>query len=290
MKTVAPAKINWTLEVLGRRDDGYHEIRSVMQTIDLRDELLAEASEGSSFETTEGSPLPDDDLIPRAARALEERVDGRLPVRIRVEKQIPVASGLGGGSSNAAAVLRTLERMWELGMSQERLAEVAAGIGSDAPFFLSGGTALAEGRGECVRPLPDAPTAWLVLLAPPIKIPEKTRQLYQALKAGDFGDGSYGEALTQRLQRGESIREDALYNVFERVANDTFEGLEMYRDALLTAGAEAAHLAGAGPALFALVESEAAAKGLAERVQAQGAKVIVTRTLTAREATAIVNG
>jgi 4-diphosphocytidyl-2-C-methyl-D-erythritol kinase len=288
MRTVAPAKINWTLEVLGRRDDGYHEIRSVMQTIDLCDELWAETSGGSSFETTEGSALPDDDLIPRAARALEERVKRRLPARIRVEKQIPVASGLGGGSSNAAAVLRTLERMWELGMGQETLAEVAAGIGSDAPFFLSGGTGLAEGNGECVRPLSDARTAWLVLLAPPIKIPEKTRRMYQALTAGDFGDGSYGEALTQRLQRGESIREDALYNVFERVADDTFEGLEMYRDALLTAGAEVAHLAGAGPALFTLAENEAAARELSDRVQAPEAKVLVARTLGAAEATAIV--
>jgi 4-diphosphocytidyl-2-C-methyl-D-erythritol kinase len=288
MRTVAPAKINWTLEVLGRRDDGYHEIRSVMQTIDLCDELLAEASAGPSFDTTEGRRLPDDDLIPRAARALEERVERRLPARIRVEKQIPVASGLGGGSSNAAAVLRTLERMWELRLGQERLAEVAAGIGSDAPFFLSGGTALAEGRGECVRPLPDAPTAWLVLLAPPINIPEKTSRLYRSLRAEDFGDGSYGEALTQRLQRGESIREDALYNAFERVANDTFGGLGIYRNALLTAGAEAAHLAGAGPGLFTLAENEAAARDLSDRVQAPGAKVFVARTLGAAEATAIV--
>ena len=287
MKTVAPAKINWTLEVLGRREDGYHEIKSVMQTIDLCDELWVEASENSLLETEDWKALGADDLVVRAVKAVEERVRRALPVRARLVKRIPAASGLGGGSSDAAAVMRCVNRLHGLGLSTEDLAAIGAGIGSDVPFFVYGGTAFVEGRGERITSMPDVPTAWLVLLVPPIEIPEKTRRMYQACTADHFGEGSYGEALTQRLQRGESIRDDDLYNAFERVAYTMFEGLATYRDALLSAGAEAAHLAGAGPALFALAESETAAKGLADRIRAQGAKVIVTRTMTAGKATAV---
>jgi 4-diphosphocytidyl-2-C-methyl-D-erythritol kinase len=304
MRTVAPAKINWTLEVLGRREDGYHESRSVMQTIDLCDEVTVRkgnrkseignrgtiVSTGSATLAVEGDlDAGENDLTLRAVRALEDATGWALPVTISLVKRIPVAAGLGGGSSDAAAVLRGLDRLWGLGWDNDRQAEGAAWIGSDVTFFLSGGTALAGGRGECITPLSDAPTAWLVLLVPPIKVPGKTRRMYETLTAEHFSDGSRSEVLSQRLRREEPVRQEDLYNAFERVAYDVFEGLEAYRDALLEAGAKAAHLAGAGPALFALTESEAEAKDLAERVQAPGAKVFVTRTLSAQEGTAITD-
>jgi len=300
LRTIAPGKINWTLEVLGRREDGYHEIRSVMQTIDLCDEV--EIREGGSRAKDEGwvragssallaggeHEATEDDLTLRAPRALEEAVRRELPVAIRLRKRIPVASGLGGGSSDAAAVLRSLNELYALGMSSERLAAVGARIGSDVPFFLSGGTVLTKGRGERVTPLVDALTAWLVLLVPPIKLPTKTKRMYEALTAEDFNDGSHSEGLSQRLQRAKAVREEDLYNVFENRSYQMFEGLEIYRDALTGAGAEAVHLSGAGPALFTLAESEAAALKLKERIHLPGAKVLVTRTVTAAEATAIV--
>jgi len=289
VRTVAPAKINWTLEVLGQREDGYHEIRSVMQTIDLCDEVTAERSDRWVFEDADQRPLPEDDLVVRAARALEGRVGGALPARIRIEKRIPVASGLGGGSSDAAAVLRLLNRLHALGRSSEELASMGASVGSDVPFFVYGGTAIVGGRGESVTPLPDAPTVRLVLLAPELKMPEKTKRMYQALTTGDFSGDPRGEALSQRLRQGKGAREEDLYNVFERVAYKVFEELETYRDALLSAGAEAVHLAGAGPTIFTLAESEAAAKGLAERVQVPEAKVFVARTLSVLEATAVTD-
>jgi 4-diphosphocytidyl-2-C-methyl-D-erythritol kinase len=289
VRTVAPAKINWTLEVLGRRDDGYHEIRSVMQTIDLCDEVSGKKSSSSIFETTQGEPLSDNDLMVRAARALEERLGRPLPAYIRVEKRIPVASGLGGGSSDAAAVLRLLDRLYSLRLLREEVAEVAACLGSDVPFFVYGGTAVVEDWGERVTPLADVPGTWFVILTPPVSVPEKTKRMYEALEESDFSDGSRGQVLSQRLRRGKAVREEDLYNVFERVAYTMFERLETYRDALLSAGAKAAHLAGAGPALFDLTNSAAAAKGLAERLQAQGAKVVVTRTMIAREATAVTD-
>ena len=167
--------------MLGRREDGYHEIRSVMQTIDLCDELRAERAVESIYETLDGKALASDDLIVRAAKALEERVGGALPALIRVEKRIPVASGLGGGSSDAAATLRLLNELHGIGLSNEELAVVGAEVGSDVPFFLYGGTALVEGRGERVSALPDVEGAWLTIVVPEMEIAEKTTRMYATL-------------------------------------------------------------------------------------------------------------
>ncbi len=306
MRTVAPAKINWTLEVLGRRKDGYHEIRSVMQTLGLCDEVEVRDGIGNKEHGTgsvvrageatlvvEGAQdVTEDDLTVKAARALEEATGRELPVAIRLVKRIPVAAGLGGGSSDAAAVLRCVDGLYGLGLPAEELAAIGARVGSDVPFFVYGGTALAEGRGEQVTPLREVAVGWLVMLAPPISVGDKTKRIYGALNDGDFSDGSRGEVLSQRLRRGEPVREEDLHNVFERVTYEVFEGLEAYGDALLAAGAEAVHLAGAGPALFVLARGEEEAREMANRVQGSGAKICVARTLSAREATAVesVNG
>jgi 4-diphosphocytidyl-2-C-methyl-D-erythritol kinase len=316
MKTLAPAKINWTLEVLGQREDGYHEIRSVMQTIDVHDEVWAwlapdrrpverpgDVPEGVPWIIVTNSPVrvgwhrgPDmqDTKEESTSWTLTHRAASLLdPTDLRgagveVTKHIPVASGLGGGSSDAAAVLRSLDQLWRLSLGRERLTELAAELGSDVAFFLYGGTALAEGRGERITSLPDSPVAWLVVVMPPINMPDKTKRMYEALEAEDFGDGTRSEALAEQLRVDGRIGKDGLCNAFERVAYRMFDGLEMYREALLSAGAQGVHLAGAGPALFALAASEEGARELADRVQAPDAKVFVARTLGAAEATAIV--
>jgi 4-diphosphocytidyl-2-C-methyl-D-erythritol kinase len=313
LQTIAPAKINWTLEVLGRRQDGYHEIRSLMQTIDLCDELEASSApdllarsvvpENPPPGSVTLRPLPHlfsyagnesvagydgvlGETVVRALWLLDP--EGRKDARIGLTKKIPIAAGLGGGSSDAAATMRVLQRLWALGWEQEQVVETAAQIGSDVPFFLSGGTALAEGRGERVMSLSDAPLSWLVLLAPPIKLPEKTRRMYEAITPEDFTEGSRSEALLERLRQGKAVREEDLYNAFENRAYQMFEGLSTYGDVLLAAGAPTVHVAGAGPALFTFAENEAAAREIANRVQATNAKVFVARTVTAAEATAIV--
>ena len=284
MRLIAPAKVNWTLEVLGRRDDGYHEVRTVMQTIDLCDELELGPA-GALALSVEGSHLPaEDDLALRAARLLAEAAGRRPEVAISLRKRIPSAAGLGGGSSDAAAVLRGLDRLWGLGLGPERLAELGARLGSDVPFFVHGGTALAEGRGERITPLPEAPEVWMVLVAPPFKLPDKTRRMYGALTPADFRDGARTSALANRLRQGGPIDDEWLHNAFERAAYQTFEGLAAYRDALLAAGARRAHLAGSGPALFALAADEAEARAIAKRLQPSDATAFVARTLTAGEA------
>jgi 4-diphosphocytidyl-2-C-methyl-D-erythritol kinase len=288
MRTIAPAKINWTLEVIGKRPDGYHEIRSVMQTIDLCDELWAEPSDKPRFETVSGEPLTENDLIVRAAGALEERTGRDLPATIRVQKRIPVASGLGGGSSDAAATLRLLNELYGISLSNEDLAAIGGEVGSDVPFFVYGGTALVEARGERVMPLPDAATTWLVLVSQPIGVPEKTKRMYEALTVSDFSSGAETHGLATNLQEGKRITGELLHNSFGEVVYRVYPQLNATRWLMHDAGATSVHVVGSGPALFSFFESEEEARRMAHAVQDGVMQVLVGRTLGAAEATAVV--
>jgi 4-diphosphocytidyl-2-C-methyl-D-erythritol kinase len=278
LTTVAPAKINLTLEVLGRREDGFHEIRSVMQTVDLHDELaLGPPTEGPV--AVKGTGLPrSDDLVARAATAVPNR-GGEITVR----KSIPVGSGLGGGSSDAAATLRLLRRRDEVG----NIDHAAARIGSDVTFFLTGGCAVASGRGEDIDALPSPRQAWLVLVVPPIAIEDKTRRMYECVTSADFSDGSATERAAAGIRQGSPLHDHDLVNVFEHHAYSMFEGLSKYRDWLLEAGASRVHLSGAGPALFAITSGEEEARAMRARLirPKMGEKVFVVRTIGSDEAT-----
>jgi len=280
MRVLAPAKINWTLEVLGRRPDGYHEVFTVLQTIALWDELELEPAPGLALETPDGPTFGEDDLTLRAARLL-------LPeggVRMRLRKRIPVAAGLGGGSSDAAAALRGIRALFRLPLCAEEMSRLAASLGSDVPFFLHGGTALARGRGEEVSPLPDAPTCWLVLLTPPLSLPDKTGEMYRRLAPSAYSDGSFTRAFLRRLAEAGTVDEALMHNAFEHVAYSLLPDLAHYRRALLRAGARRVHLAGSGPALFALAADAAAAEAVAARLRGEGLEPLVARTVGRQEA------
>ena len=276
VREIAPAKINWTLEVLGRRADGYHQIRTVMQTIDLCDEVLVEPGDEIRLE---GGAAGEDDLALGAARLLALEAGCEAGATVCVRKRIPVRAGLGGGSSDAAASLRALDRLWGLGYGRERLAGLAAKLGSDVPFFVYGGTALCEGRGERVTPLPDVVETWLVLASPPYEVGEKTRRMYGALTREDFVEGARTEALVEAMRSAVRLEEPMLFNAFERAAYEVFTGLAGYRDALLSAGARRVHVAGSGPSLFALFHEELDARQAAGRLRLPGvAQVFVAKT------------
>jgi 4-diphosphocytidyl-2-C-methyl-D-erythritol kinase len=296
LRTVAPAKINWTLEVLGKRDDGYHEIRSVMQTIDLCDELWAERAEVSRFETVEGKPLAADDLIVRAAKALQERIGRDLPVRIRVEKRIPVASGLGGGSSDAAAVLRLLNELYVLGLSQEEMASIGATVGSDVPFFVYGGTALVEGRGERVSKLPDAAGAWLTVVVPDVQVADKTPRMYARLVETDFTAGLATDKVVHAISSGVGIGYFDLFNVFDRHVFEVF-GLRELADGICLDNLRPVHVIGSGPAMFAYSGGEAARMSAADSAAAYAeaytigtADIFIVGCIGASLATSVANG
>ena len=171
----APAKVNLTFEALGRRADGYHEVRTVLHAVSLADEiafapaddlsLAVEPPEAGAFSSAASAPTGDDNLVLRAARLLRREAGVKTGAAIRLRKRIPVAAGLGGGSSDAAAALRGLRRLWGLDLDADALRELAAQLGSDVPFFVTGGAALAEGRGERLTPLPPA-QGGMVVMAP----------------------------------------------------------------------------------------------------------------------------
>ena len=279
LELLAHAKLNLTLEVLGRRTDGYHEIRSVFQEIALADRLVLHPAEGLSLECSVPGLAGESNLAMAAARALAEATGCTLGARIVLEKHIPAAGGLGGGSSDAAAALRGLNALWRLGLSTERLLALAARLGSDVPFFLMGGTALASGRGEVLQPLPLVPETWFVLLFPPYpEVAGKTGRLYSLLNRGHYTDGSGTRRFVQALEN-DSLDSGLLRNVFESVAPQVFMGIEEHMQALRDAGAERVHLAGSGPALYALARDEEHGEVVARRLEAAGHRCMVTHSV-----------
>jgi 4-diphosphocytidyl-2-C-methyl-D-erythritol kinase len=281
---MALAKLNLTLEVLARRADGYHEIRSVFQTINLCDRLTFESADEMQFLCDTPGWQADHSLVYRAAHLIRQSSGYGGGASIHLTKHIPFSSGLGGDSSAAAAVLRGLNQLWKLEMPLGDLVQMAARLGSDVPYFLSGGTALVQGRGEIVSPLPALPGMWVVLLHPPVARPEnKTAGLYQRLKLEYFSDGGYTDELVTLLTRGGDVASMRFYNVFEKVAYAAFGGLERYRDQFLKAGADSVHLAGSGPALFAIFNDRARADRIYDSLKLSGLEAYLVDTLDAIE-------
>jgi len=280
LRLTAPAKINWTLEVLGQRPDGFHEVKTILQTIDLYDSLELESAPELTLKATgEGLPPPQDNLTMRAARLLQERTSYSGGARMRLTKAIPVAAGLGGSSSDAAAALRGLDRLWGLALPHERLVELAAEMGSDVPFFLHGGTALAEGRGERITPLPDAPRTAILVVVPPLSMPHKTQRMYSLLGHEHYGDGAASDRFADALRQRRLFEESDLYDVFDSLAFQAFPELHACRQALMQAGASAVHLAGSGPALFVLLRDEEQRERLARAAASAGARAFAATTI-----------
>ncbi|MBI2936305.1 MAG: 4-(cytidine 5'-diphospho)-2-C-methyl-D-erythritol kinase [Chloroflexi bacterium] len=266
--------------MLGRRKDGYHEIVTVLQTVSLWDELSFAEAPTLRLECDEEALQGEENLVYKAARLLGEESGTNRGALITLRKGIPVAAGLGGGSSDGAATLNALNDLWEIGLDRSRLLSLASRLGSDVPFFVDGGTAMARGRGDQVVPLRPLPEMWLVLLHPPLHLAKKTATLYNALMQGDYTGGEATAALAAKIGQGLAPAVDDLVNVFERVAYRLFPGLETYRQRFLEAGAHKVHLAGSGPTLFCLAEDEAAGRRLAERLGEEGLNAHLVYTLT----------
>jgi 4-diphosphocytidyl-2-C-methyl-D-erythritol kinase len=283
LTVLAPAKLNLTLEVLAEREDGFHEIRSVVQTINLYDSLRLQLSRSLILKSDMPDWIPEESLLSRVVSLLRETTGGTEGAKIEISKRIPLMSGLGGDSSDAAAALRGLNRLWGLGLSRERLLELAAQLGSDVAFFLYGGTALVEGRGELVTPLPPLPHTWVVLAIPDVpRLPGKTKKLYASLEAAHFTDGQITKKrLAEELRAGRGFTPSLLFNTFENVAFIAFSEIEAYREHVRKLGAADVHLAGSGPTLFALVKEKAQAEELYIRLQQQGLEAYLTDTLAA---------
>ena len=287
LTVLAPAKLNLTLEVLAKRPDGFHEIRSVVQTINLYDSLRFQLNENVEFDCADPSWIPEVSLVSKAVDLLQKTTGCSKGVKIEVDKRIPLVSGLSGDSSDAAAVLVGLNKLWELGLSLSELLELAPQLGSDVAFFLYGGTALLKGRGEVVTSLPSFPHMRVVVMLPPVpRRLGKTGRLYAGVKPSHYTRGEVTDRLVALLA-GQKLKEEKLiaefFNVLDDVALDNFDGLRGYQEQFLRAGAQQVHLAGSGPALFTLVKDTAQAEKIYSYLQKQGLESYLTDTLDAVE-------
>jgi 4-diphosphocytidyl-2-C-methyl-D-erythritol kinase len=279
LRLSAAAKVNLALEVLNKRPDGYHEIATVMQAVDLSDRLTLDDADVMEVRTTSpGVPTDDRNLALRAALALREAAGVRRGVRIGLDKRIPVAAGLGGGSTDAAAVLIGLNRLWRLRWPVARLTDVATALGMDVPFFLRGGVAMATGRGEHVRRVAGGALA-LVLVNP--KFPASTAEMYGRVTPAMYTDGARTrEVVTALTSRRPARVAASLYNGLEAAAEAAYPQIAKMRAALMAAGALGALMSGSGPTVFGVARSYEQARQIRARLTRASWDCWAVRTLT----------
>ena len=262
----APAKINLALDILGPRPDGYHEMRMVMQTVSLCDTVtLEEAEAGFTLRTGDFSPLEGETLEQRAAEAFFREL-GRPcpPLAVTLEKRTPAYAGLGGGSADVAALLRLLRQRYAPDLPTEALERAGLAVGSDMPFCVRGGTALAEGRGEVLTNLPPLPPCWIVICKPDFDL--STGEMFARARRRIFQNRPDIEGMVRALEGG-SLAGVAkrLFNVFEEVLPpERREEIQGIKTALRCCGALNAAMSGSGPAVFGLFETEGEASSAAE--------------------------
>ncbi len=280
------AKVNYTLDVLSLRADGYHNLASVMQTISLADiiEIEREVAPGIRIECdVPGIPTDHTNLAFRAADAAMRAVGRSAGLRIRLDKRIPSQAGLGGGSSNAAYTLIGVNKLLELALSDEKLLELGAGLGSDVPFFLVGGTVSVRGRGESMTALQDGPTLWLVVVKPEEGV--STKWAFDALDA-------IPDRMSNRATRSmeEVLREGCVERIYARMTNDfeqvVFAGrsaIALLHDDFHMARARNSRLCGSGSAVFGVAYSHKEAEEIARLIRLKYRNVYVCRSITRAE-------
>ncbi len=268
MTVTAPAKLNLTLEVLKKRPDGFHEIRSVVQTISFNDKLVFSPAPRLEIKCSRPGWSAGKSLVTKAVSLLKNSTGASQGAIIEIDKRIPLSAGLGGDSSDAAAVLRGLNLLWNLKLSLRDLISYATQLGADVPLFLYGGTMLIEGKGEKIRPLRPMPHMTVVLMTPPIAAAEnKTQQMYAQLTIRNYTPGRITEDFINMLE-GKSARPGiGLFNVFEEAALRFFPGLQAARQKFSEAGATEIHLAGSGPTLYTLTRDDLKAGDIHQRLQ-----------------------
>ncbi len=272
----ANAKINLTLDILGLRPDGYHEVEMVMQSISLFDTIrLEKRPEGIDLHLdVSGLPADDTNLAWKAARLFLDVKKIQTGVFIDIKKRIPIAAGLAGGSADAAGVLIGMNRLFETGLPAEQLCELGEKLGSDVPFCVEGGTMLATGRGEILRRLSDAPSIWVVLAKPPISV--STAWAYKAYDQVGTVCHPDTKAMLKAIADGnvKGITEN-LANVLEEVTMKAYAIVGDYKRTLTENGAVASLMSGSGPTVFALAKTRADAERAAASISSLDPEAVV---------------
>lgn len=266
----ARAKINLGLDVCRRLENGYHEVRMVMQTVDIYDELSLKKRQEPDIilliNSRDDLGKLENNLIYKAAGLMQEHFGIRQGIEISLKKNIPVAAGMAGGSTDAAATMLAMNEMFELGRSKEELMELALPLGADIPFCIMGGTALAEGIGEKLTPLPAPPDAVLVVVKPPIMVP--TGKVYQSLDLNELQKHPDIDGMVQALMDGDlkGITQ-RMENVMETVTETEFPIITDIKKMLTGNGALNAMMSGSGPSIFGVFTDETMAVNAAEYVR-----------------------
>ena len=257
----AMAKVNLGLDVLRRRENGYHDVKMVMQTVNLYDTLtLSKIEEGIVITTNTGElPLNEDNLIYKAAKLLFEHVGQNAGVAIHLDKQIPIAAGMAGGSTDAASTLLGLNLLYAFGLHKEELAEIGVKIGADVPYCIYGGTCLSEGIGEVLTKLPDAPDCYVVIAKPGIGV--STKYVYENLHIETVSEHPDIDGMIEAIKAGSLDGVAAkMENVLETVTIKRYPEIETMKKCLLDNGAENALMSGSGPTVFGIFKEENIAK------------------------------
>jgi 4-diphosphocytidyl-2-C-methyl-D-erythritol kinase len=271
----APAKINWFLSVLGKREDGYHDIYSIMQGIDLCDTLLFEHRDTLEVVAEVPSLPVEKNLVFRAAKLLREVVNERRGARITLKKVIPLAAGMGGGSSDAAFTLTGLDRLWGTKLGPERLRQIGASIGSDVPFFIDDVYAIVEGRGERITPLEGASEVTLLLVNP--RIPVSTAWAYEACQIGLTKKPIDIKLFCQTLARKDfDALKSMLVNDLETAVIAAYPEIGRIKEILYRFGASAAAMSGSGSTVFGVFRSLDEAHGAAAHMGPYWHRVVRT--------------
>lgn len=265
----ALAKINLGLDVLGKRENGYHDVRMVMQTIYLYDNVTMEKTEEAGIQLECNLfylPVDESNIAYKAAKLLMDEFDIKEGVHIVLDKHIPVAAGLAGGSANAAAVLVGMNRLFSLGLTQEELMERGVSLGADVPYCVMRGTVLAEGIGEVLTPLPPLPKCCVLIAKPGISVSTKT--VYEKLDSQEIEEHPDIDGILEGLKQGDLLKvASSMGNVLETVTIGDYPVIEQIKDAMKEAGALNAMMSGSGPTVFGIFDDRSKAKFAQQRIR-----------------------
>ena len=268
----AYGKINLSLDVIGRRENGYHDVSMVMQTVDLYDVISLNKLKGDGEIRLTANmntlPLDETNIVYKAVKLVKEEYGLNTGVSVHIEKHLPIAAGMGGGSSDGAAALRGMNRLFELGLSNEKLEELGVRLGADVPFLIKGGIALAEGIGEKLTKLPDFPDCVLVIAKPDLGV--STKEVYEAFDSlKEVNHPDVGKLVKSLGSAGLKEIVKLLGNVLEEVTAKKYEIIEVVKNLLIDNGAVFAMMTGSGPTVFGIFENEEQAKKACNNLRKQ---------------------
>ncbi|MFH1860956.1 MAG: 4-(cytidine 5'-diphospho)-2-C-methyl-D-erythritol kinase [bacterium] len=276
----APAKLNLYLDVIDKRLDGYHDIVSIMQTIGLYDIISLETTEGISLKCPALDLLPESNLAYKAALLLREYTNCQEGVSIKIDKHIPVGAGLGGGSSDAASVLMGLNQLWKLNLSKQELMQIGERLGADVPFFIIGGTCLAEGIGTKITSLPNSCNAWFVLVYPKINIP--TEWVYKNIKFELTNQTKTVKIIADGLKHNNIMDiSKGLSNRLEDVTMNHYPQIKAIKDELMDAGCLSTLMSGSGSCVFGITGSKEEADNVVCKLERDNRDIFVVKSVVA---------